>query len=151
MKIIGQTAESSKMTSEKQLLPDMVLGGGIHLSSCTDTNYCGQDAYADMLVTERERNSMGSRERTDASGTLTIESWCAEHDARSDNDTYYAVRRLIPKECARLQGFPPDWCDDVPHSDSAEYKLWGNGIALPCLLPMMKAMGDMLRNENRSG
>lgn len=58
MKIIGQTAESSKMTSEKQLLPDMVLGGGIHLSSCTDTNYCGQDAYADMLVTERERETV---------------------------------------------------------------------------------------------
>lgn len=64
----------------------------------------------------------------------------------SDSDDYeYAVRRLIPKECARLQGFPPDWCDDVPHSDSAEYKLWGNGIALPCLLPMMKAMADMLK------
>lgn len=45
-------------------------------------------------------------------------------------DSKYVVRRLIQKECARLQGFPPDWCDDVPHSDSAEYKLWGNGIAL---------------------
>ena len=45
----------------------------------------------------------------------------------------YIVRRLMPIECARLQGFPPDWCADVPHSDSAEYKLWGNGIALPSL------------------
>ena len=49
----------------------------------------------------------------------------------------YAVRRLTPTECAALQGFPKDWCADVPHSDSAEYKLWGNGIALPSILPMM--------------
>lgn len=63
------------------------------------------------------------------------------------NDADYIVRRLTPTECARLQGFPDDWCTDVPHSDSAEYKLWGNGIALPCLLPMMKAMADILREE----
>ena len=33
---------------------------------------------------------------------------------------------------------------DIPHTDSQEYKMWGNGIALPCLLPMMKAMADEL-------
>ena len=36
------------------------------------------------------------------------------------------------------QGLPPDWCADVPHSDSAEYKLWGNGIALPSILGIMQ-------------
>lgn len=60
---------------------------------------------------------------------------------------YYEARRLTPTECARLQGFPDDWAADVPHSDSAEYKMWGNGIALPCLLPMMKAMADILERE----
>lgn len=63
----------------------------------------------------------------------------------SDN-AEYIVRRLTPTECARLQGFPDDWATDVPHSDSAEYKMWGNGIALPCILPMMKAMADALKN-----
>jgi DNA (cytosine-5)-methyltransferase 1 len=85
----------------------------------------------------------------------------------------YIVRRLTPTECARLQGFPDWWCDELgtenpteedilfwtdvfethrkimgtstkpksrnqiikwlqnPHSDSAEYKMWGNGVALP--------------------
>ena len=87
----------------------------------------------------------------------------------------YIVRRLTPTECARLQGFPDWWCDELgtkhpsseevyewykifethrkitgssnkpktekqirafleePHSDSAEYKMWGNGVALPCV------------------
>lgn len=52
-------------------------------------------------------------------------------------DSEYVVRRLTPTECARLQGFPSDWCADVPHSDSAEYKLWGNGMALPNALMVM--------------
>ena len=84
----------------------------------------------------------------------------------------YVVRRLTPTECARLQGFPDQWCKDLetenptdeevrkwqkifddynkaigkitkpkiekqirrwlqnPHSDSAEYKMWGNGVYL---------------------
>lgn len=90
-----------------------------------------------------------------------------------ENAMDYIVRRLTPTECARLQGFPDWWCDDLgtenptdedisywtevfethrklvgtskkpktenqivkwlknPHSDSAEYKMWGNGVALP--------------------
>lgn len=93
---------------------------------------------------------MGCGERSDAPSTVTSEGRCAEYDARPNNDlnsSEYIVRRLTPTECARLMGFPDDWCADVSHSDSAEYKLWGNGIALPCLLPMMKAMGDILRDK----
>ena len=90
-------------------------------------------------------------------------------------ETGYAVRRLTPTECARLQGFPDWWCSELgteepteedisfwtdvfethrnicgtsskpksekqiikwlkdPYSDAAEYKMWGNGVALPCV------------------
>lgn len=43
----------------------------------------------------------------------------------------YIIRRLSPIECCRLQGFPDWWEDGVDGSDSARYRLWGNGIALP--------------------
>ena len=58
----------------------------------------------------------------------------------------YDIRRLTPNECARLQGFPADWCSGVPHSDSAEYKLWGNGIALPSILPMMQNAVNLIED-----
>lgn len=61
----------------------------------------------------------------------------------------YAVRRLTPTECAALQGFPKDWCADIHHSDSAEYKLWGNGIALPSILPMMQNAVRLMEEEHR--
>lgn len=49
----------------------------------------------------------------------------------------YIVRRLTPTECARLQGFPDWWTDGVEGSDSAQYKMWGNGIALPCAVDVL--------------
>lgn len=56
--------------------------------------------------------------------------------------TGYAVRRLTPLECERLQGFPDGWTDigawtdgngklHKESSDSARYKALGNSIALP--------------------
>lgn len=52
----------------------------------------------------------------------------------------YIVRRLTPTECARLQGFPDWWTDGVPGSDSAKYKMWGNGMALTCMLAVMNGV-----------
>lgn len=66
-------------------------------------------------------------------------------------DTEYLVRRLTPTECARLQGMPDAWCSDVPHSDSAEYKLWGNGMALPCVLYVMEGIKNLVEKENING
>ena len=101
----------------------------------------------------------------------------------------YAVRRLTPTECARLQGFPDKWGVLQPknklteeellfwkevrntyaalngrrvrdytekqmltwynklHTDSAEYTMWGNGIALPTALYCMQGMADALNGE----
>ena len=50
----------------------------------------------------------------------------------------YIIRRLTPLECCRLQGFPDWWEDGVSGSDSARYKMWGNGMALPCVLYVME-------------
>lgn len=69
---------------------------------------------------------------TEVHGVIT------EREGSDEMESEYEVRRLTPTECARLQGFPPDWCADVPHSNSAEYKLWGNGIALPSILGIMQ-------------
>ena len=46
-----------------------------------------------------------------------------------------AVRRLTPRECERLQGFPDDWtrwlADGAEQSDSARYRELGNAVAVP--------------------
>ena len=40
-----------------------------------------------------------------------------------------AVRRLMPVECERLQGFPDCWTDG--HADGPRYRMLGNAVAVP--------------------
>ena len=48
-----------------------------------------------------------------------------------------AVRRLTPKECERLQGFPDDYTQvpyrNKPAADGPRYKALGNSMAVPCM------------------
>jgi DNA (cytosine-5)-methyltransferase 1 len=48
-----------------------------------------------------------------------------------------AVRRLTPKECARLQGFPDTYLDITyrgkPAADGPKYKALGNSMAVPVM------------------
>lgn len=62
----------------------------------------------------------------------------------------YIVRRLTPTECARLQGFPDWWTDGAEGSDSSKYKLWGNGIALPCAEDVIGRCAEELRKEGQT-
>lgn len=88
--------------------------------------------------------SFGEYEETDKAKTLLSCDDNTTSDLISDN---FIVRRLTPTECARLQGFPDDWCDGIPHSDSAEYKMWGNGIALPCAVYVLAGIAEELKSE----
>lgn len=61
----------------------------------------------------------------------------------------YIVRRLTPLECSRLQGFPDWWEDGVEGSDAARYKMWGNGVALPCVLYVLQGITDILQEGKK--
>lgn len=61
-----------------------------------------------------------------------------------NGEVIYLARKLTPTECASLQGFEKDWCALVPHKDSAEYKMWGNGMAFPCMLYIMEGVQEIL-------
>lgn len=41
------------------------------------------------------------------------------------------IRRLTPKECERLQGFPDGWTEMV--SDTQRYKAMGNAVSVPVI------------------
>lgn len=59
----------------------------------------------------------------------------------------YAVRRLLPVECERLQGFPDNWTayghDDKPISDTKRYAAIGNSVAIPCVDYIMSGIIDV--------
>lgn len=64
-----------------------------------------------------------------------------------EEGSVWVIRRLTPRECGRLQGMPDWWCNDVKHSDAPEYKMWGNGVALPCVLYIMQGIAEELGKQ----
>ncbi len=72
--------------------------------------------------------------------TLTGDCGNATHASVTLMQRGYVVRRLTPRECERLQGFPDDWtlipwrgkpAADCP--DSHRYKAVGNSMAVPVM------------------
>lgn len=55
------------------------------------------------------------------------------------------IRRLTPRECERLQGFPDDWTALPGASDSPRYRALGNSVAIPCVEYLMHGMALVLR------
>lgn len=128
---------------------------------------------SEALVYSTSKSSHHTQAEEDLANTLVASDW--KDPPTVSSEPTYIVRRLTPTECARLQGFPDDWCADLetdeptdneirlwqdifaeynnavgkstkpktenqirkwlksPHSDSAEYKMWGNGVVLNCV------------------
>ena len=101
----------------------------------------------------------------------------------------WRVRMITPLECARLQGFPDWWTDNLTDSepsdaevrkwqgifdeycdingkkrktasqvrrwlmteptDAVKYKMWGNGVALPCVVFVLAGIVWEVNNANK--
>jgi DNA (cytosine-5)-methyltransferase 1 len=57
-------------------------------------------------------------------------------------------RRLTPRECARLQGFPNDFI--IPVSDNQAYKQFGNSVTVPLIQAVGKQLVKSLHQINES-
>ena len=55
------------------------------------------------------------------------------------------IRRLTPKECERLQGYPDDWTALPGAADSPRYRALGNSVAIPCVEYLMHGMALVLK------
>ena len=51
-------------------------------------------------------------------------------------------RRLTPRECARLQGFPDSF--KIPVSDTQAYKQFGNSVVVPLMENVAKLIVEKL-------
>jgi len=52
-------------------------------------------------------------------------------------------RRLTPRECARLMGFPDNF--KIPVSDTQAYRQFGNSVAVPVIRDVARIMAPHIR------
>ena len=87
----------------------------------------------ESIVIEEKACDIRNSKEADINGALQSR---ASNNVQLNNVVrqQYAVRRLTPLECERLQGLPDGWTliNDKSCSDSARYKAIGNGMAQPC-------------------
>lgn len=57
-------------------------------------------------------------------------------------------RKLTPRECARLQGFPEDFV--IPVSDTQAYKEFGNSVAVPVIHAIAEQIISVLDKSEKS-
>jgi DNA (cytosine-5)-methyltransferase 1 len=73
----------------------------------------------------------------DISPCLTTNGETGKSGGRIAVQVSSAVRRLTPRECERLQGFPDDYTAvpyrGKPAADGPRYKALGNSMAVPCM------------------
>lgn len=170
---IRQTSENTK--NERHNIYECNVSRTIDTSGNTPTRNQGGVAIVGDIYT-MSKNSHFTKADKNISSSLVATDY---KDPPVVNQKL--VRRLTPKECGRLQGFPDYWCDNLeienptdedlafwrevfnkdaeikglkkkktdkqilkwlknPHTDSAEYKMWGNGIALPCAIYIFKRL-----------
>ena len=161
------------------------MGSGVN----EDISFTLNSADKHAVAYSTSKNSHHTQAEEDLANTLVASDY--KDPPTVSSEPTYIVRRLTPTECARLQGFPDDWCADLgtdeptddeiklwqdifaeynnavgkstkpktenqirkwlkaPHSDSAEYKMWGNGVALPCVCFVLAGIVYYAQNSDQ--
>ena len=107
-------------------------------------------AFGEYLQTE-VASSLKARDYKDATDLIL----------RGGERQMSKVRRLTPRECAALQGYPRDWCDlgewtdedgkVHKESDSAKMRAVGNSIALPFWRWLLKRISAQYERQATLG
>lgn len=90
-------------------------------------------------------NQRGEGRTRDAHGSLMAQPGAGQWDGVMVETS---VRRLTPKECERLQGFPDDWTEG--QADGPRYRQMGNAVAVPVvewLLRRVARANDAIEDE----
>lgn len=209
-KVYENHAQDSRITEVTDVMPTVAAKYGTGGNNTPLVSYSldraaynqGKNAQFDFGVQKEQAQTLTAKEPC---AVLTV----------TESNLQHLVRRLIPLECTRLQGFPDYWTSDLdtenptdteidwwmdvfethrkltnpgyfqedddgelvlddlgnpiwvetkpktrnqikkwlkhPQSDSAEYKMWGNSLAIPCAYNVLAGIAEELRKEDERG
>lgn len=114
--------------------------GRIDFESETFIAFSCKDHGADAGNVAPTLRGMSEREgNANAGGQVAVSGTLRGHTRPGSNSLagMVGVRRLTPRECERLQGFPDDYIliqyRNKPAADGPRYKALGNSMAVPCM------------------
>ena len=102
-----------------------------------------------------DHHAVFSRQRTDLfrpdeiASTESARQFKDATDLVLDKTGHLQIRRLMPMECERLQGYPDGWTELPDAADSARYKALGNSVAIPCVDRLMLSIATVYQKGLR--
>lgn len=99
----------------------------------------GGDQEPKIIQRARGYNKGGTHQ---LSPTLSSHHWQENHFVSLPQSQRFRIRKLTPRECWRLQGFP-DWAFDkaqAVNSNSQLYKQAGNSVTVPVIEAIVKGL-----------
>jgi DNA (cytosine-5)-methyltransferase 1 len=131
---VGSILENNKKVDPKYTLSDRLWAGHqlrkkMHIEKGNGFGYSLFDKESEYT------NTISARYYKDGSEVLI-----------SQDEIGKNPRRLTPRECAKLQGFPNDYI--IPVSDSQAYKQFGNSVSVPVIRAISLKMIDILKSAN---
>lgn len=115
-----------------------------NISNCIDQNYWkGYDNHGQRtLIYTAQQNQNMKQKIQNRDDTWTLSTSAKDFGVMEGQ----RIRRLTPKECERLQGFPDDWTkygsDGSIISDTQRYKMCGNAVTVPVVEFIAKNLTD---------
>ncbi len=128
------------------------------LQSHVDSKYTiSERLYAGHLRRKEEHKKKGNgfgfslfNAESEYTNTLSARYYKDGSEILIDQGEGTLPRKLTPRECARLQGFPDDFI--IPVSDCRAYKQFGNSVAVPVIRAiarnMIRTLNDLEAKKN---
>lgn len=122
-----------------------------------ERHYLTEKYYKGLLNHKKRHNEKGSGfgcaivDLEGVSNTLVCGNMGRERNLIKDvpsEKNRWGIRKLMPRECARLQGFPDSF--KIPVSDTQAYKQFGNAVSVPVAKEIAIALKNHLSNLGKA-
>lgn len=133
---LGKDSEATRVYSTSGLARTIKNGGGMGAKTGLYAFSSSQRKHGiETRIKEGEANTLTTQSESNKSMNFVTEE--------------NRIRRLTPRECERLQGFPDDWTlvpfKNKPMSDSARYKMLGNAVTVN----VIQTIGESILEANQ--
>ena len=133
-----------------------ITGNAIDRKPENGGNGLGIDEDVAFTLTATDHHAVFARQRTDVFREDEVASTesARQHkdatdlvlEAQDEIKPSQLIRRLMPIECERLQGYPDGWTEIPGASDSSRYKALGNSVAIPCVELLIMGIAFVIRD-----
>ena len=137
-----------------------ITGNAIDRKPENGGNGLGVDEDVAFTLTATDHHAVFARQRTDVFRKDEVASTESARQHKDATDLVLEaqeqiapsqlIRRLMPIECERLQGYPDGWTDIPGASDSSRYKALGNSVAIPCVELLIMGIAFVIREGQDS-